>query len=106
MSKRDINGRASSRVKVPTERYRRRRLEYTFEAIDREEREKLKEKKPGARELVLIAYKKRRSIDDAYLAIKVFNDKVGVEAYSKDVVERWISEYENTIKKDSFDGSR
>lgn len=103
MSKKDINGKTGGKVRVPTDKYRKRSLERTFLDMDREEREKNKEKKPGARELVIIAYCKRNKIEDAYIAMKVFNQKVGTEVYTKEVVDKWILEYQQSVVINMFD---
>ena len=102
MSKRDIKGNLNRKVRLPTDKYRKKCLERTFLDMDREEREKNKKKQPGARELVIIAYCKRNKIEDAYIAMKVFNQKVGTEVYTKETVEAWVSEYNKKALRDTY----
>ena len=105
MAKRDISGRAGSKVRLDTNKFRRLLLEKSFQSIDREQRVR-RQAQPGAREMVLMAYNKRTSKDDAYLAIKVFNDKIGREVYSREVVDRWILEYHQSAVRKMFNEGR
>lgn len=100
MAKRDRHG------KISTELYRRRQLARIFIEMDTEGYKKNKKMSLGARELVIQAYSKNNKIEDAYLAIKVFNEKVGMEVYTKETVNVWVSEYNKKASRNTFDEGR
>ena len=55
-------------------------------------------KQKGVRLIVLEAYEKGGK-DAAYEAIKIANNRIGMEAYSKKTVDEWIEEYEQQTRE-------
>lgn len=90
MAKRDYN---SAGYYEPSPANRRREyLEYSFNSIDRD----LKEKTPvklGVKQTIINAYKENGK-NGAMLALTILNKKIGTKAFSWEQVLVWINEYE------------
>lgn len=93
MAKRDID-RYRHRVTLTIEKYRHEMLAKTFYSMDVEKRrEAVRAPAPGPRTIILEAYRKNLSKQEAYQAMKEINDKLGKNVYTQDVIDEWIEEY-------------
>ena len=102
--------KASGRPTLISNNYRQDALRTTFYIMDKEEskRKSMEEKEKrgkqlGPREKILEAYKVNCEIDDAIAVMNDINNKIGKQAYTKDMVKVWIQEYEDKNKSHEDD---
>ena len=67
--------------------------------IDSELKRSQEPRRPGVKTVVMEAYARHRKAEDAYLAAKMANEKIGREAFTKQIVDEWIEEYEQEPTK-------
>ncbi len=53
----------------------------------------------GIKQKVIDVYEKTKDKQEVYKVVQSFNEKIGKEAFSKDIVDQWLEAYEkSTIK--------
>ena len=93
MAKKEIGRNGKLTLKSKAKKFR----QSAYEKLDKELREQVPPQL-GPRAQVLHAYEEKKSREYAYYMADTINQKIGEEAYTREIVDHWIDEYEKQKK--------
>ncbi len=87
---------------------RNKKMEIIFRYYERENKNKeaTRPRRIGIKQQAINTYNERGNKEDAYKIVEIFNQKIGKDIYTKDIVDKWIEEYKYTVKQKEDDDAR